>query len=1116
MSAPIDIDAWLAGLGLGEYAAAFREHAIDAQVLGGLTDDDLREIGVTKVGHRRRLRTAITELTQTPVAVTAAAPGPLPAAGRAAARPADEAGVVGEAERRTLTVLICDLVGSTAMAAQLDPEETREVIRRFHETCTEAIVRFGGHVARYVGDAAIAYFGYPQAHENEAERAVRAGIAVVDAVRRLPSSLGWPPEVRVGIATGLVVVGDLVGEGAAQERAAVGDTPNLASRLQMMAEPDQILISAMTRRLAGGLFEFEFKGGFTLRGYAEPVEVWRVLGERVVESRFAATHPRQVATMIGRIQEKALLVERWAMTKSGEGQAVLLAGEPGIGKSRLVSDLLDHVEAEPHFRLAYQCWPHYGDSAFFPAIRQLELSAGFTPDDPLEMRREKLQSLLNAVPATVSQLESFELLLSLRDRGRDGAEVVPEHLHRQVISALTERIVEAARTRPVLFVVEDAHWSDPSTADLVGHVIARIAEVPAMVLVTYRPDFACPWAHLQNVTLLKLSHLTRAQAASMVLSQLEGRQLPEAVFDEIVEKTDGVPLFIEQVVQAILESDRMREIDGRLVPVEGEMHVTVPETLHDTLLSRLDRDEASKQVAQVASVIGREFSVPVLAGVMPVPEPALRASLDVLVAASLIVREHGPQLEAYAFRHGLLHEAVYNTLLRRTREDLHGRVAERIEEVLPEIGENRPEVLARHYTEARRVDRACALWLEAGKRATRRGAYGEARSHLDAGLRLLAPLPDDEARARLELPLQIMLAETLRSARFTAGDDARQACRRARALCDRLGERRRLIRVLRLEFGINFNRPDPEGAIGVAREAFRLAEQHGDPIALILGESFSGCMSFFHGRLEAAQGHLTRALEIGPRLKDTRELANLQYPSTPLTYLAWTEMLLGAVEQSRAHIEEAIEVSTAQSTFTLSLTLANASLVSQTGRDYDRLLHCLERLERLAEARGIPYWLHLVGFHRGFFATREGADAKGLTLMTQAIATFRANAVEIEIPFYLSIFAEQLAAAGRTGEALATLSEALNHIKRTGEWWCLPEIQRLRARLLRPTAPAQAQVIATEAQDLAHEQGAALWELRLAEDRIAAEGDGEPDEDARRRRADVLARRPDLRLLAAP
>ncbi len=1113
MAAGLDIDAWLKQLGLDEYAAAFREHAVDGQVLLQLTDDDLREIGVARVGHRRLLRNAIAALAD-PMREAEVPARPLTTIGDAV--PTPEAGLVGEAERRTLTVLICDLVGSTAMAAELDPEELREIIRHFQEACGEAITRFGGHVAKHMGDAALAYFGYPQARENEAECAIRAGLAVVDAVRRLPSATGRPLEVRIGIATGLVVVGDLATQGGERGRAAIGDTPNLASRLQMMAEPDSILISAMTCRLAGGLFDYEFLGQYPVRGYPEPIDVWRVVGERAVESRFAATHPKAVGRMIGRTQERALLVERWSIAKSAEGQALLLAGEPGIGKSRLVRDLLEQVETDPHFKLAYQCWPHYADSPFYPAIRQIELSAGFKPDDPAGTRRDKLKALLSVVPATVADLDSFEILLSLSDREADAGEVVPERLHQQVMTALVERVVEAARIKPVLFVVEDAHWADPSTLDLISQIIARITDAAVMVVVTYRPDFQCPWTTLQNATLLKLSHLTRAQTGSMIVSALGGRRLPEAVFDEIVEKTDGVPLFIEQVVESILESDRMREVDGRLEPVEGHLRVTVPETLTDTLLSRLDRDEAAKQVAQVASVIGREFSYPVLARLMTERETQLRASLQHLLDTGLIVREHSPYLEIYAFKHGLLHEAVYNTLLLRTREDLHRRVAECIAEMLPEVAETQPEVLARHYTEARRVDRACALWLEAGKRATRRGAYGEARAHLDAGLSLVEPLPDDEARAELELPLQIILAETLRSARFTGGDDARESCRRARQLCNRLGERRKLIKVLRLEFGINFNRPDPDGAMAVADEAFRLAQQHDDPIALLLGESFSGCMSFFRGRLQTAQQHLTRALDVGPRLQDAQDLANLQYPSTPLTYLAWTEMLLGEVGRAHGHMEEAIEVSTVQSTFTLSLTLANASLICQTGRDYDRLNGCLDRLEGLAEARGIPYWLNLVGFHRGFFATFDDPESNGLNMMTQAIETFRVNAVEIEIPFYLTLYAERLAAAGRTGEALAALSEAVSRIKRTGEQWCLPEVLRQQAKLLRPTAPARADVIAKEALDLSREQGAALWELRLAEDQAAARSGAGPDDPGRQWIADVLARQPGLLALTSP
>ena len=1094
----MDIEAWLRGLGLAEYADAFSEHAIDGHVLAELTDEDLREIGVVRVGHRRKLRAAIeARWPGTPADTGTPAPA-MPLRGEAA-------DLIGDAERRTLTMLFCDLVGSTPLAAQLDPEEMRDLIRHYQEACGEAIEQFDGHVAKYMGDGLLAYFGYPRAHENEAENAVRAAFALVEAVSRLSSPTGKPLAVRVGIATGLVVVGDIIGDRASQEMTAVGDTPALATRLQSLAEPNDILVSPTTRRLAGALFDYESLGERTLKGFKEPLEVWRALRERPVESRFAATHPQRIGSLIGRIQERALLVERWSIAKGGEGQVVFLAADPGIGKSRLVRDLLEHVQGEEHFRLAYQCLPHYTSSAFYPAVRQLEISAGFKPEHTPAERRDRLRRLLSTVPETLTEMDRYEMLLGLS--GDSEGDIVPERLYQQILEALVTRVLAAAAIRPVLFFIEDMHWSDPSTLDVIGEVIERIAHERVLVVGTYRPEFVPPWSDHPHLTLIKLNHLTRAQSGAMITS-LAGGRLPDGLFEEILEKTEGVPLFIEQVVQAILETGGLREQDGRYEPVDGDLRVTVPETLHDTLMSRLDRDETAKQVAQIASVIGREFSVRVLEGAVPTGAEALADSLDRLVRAGLIVRQRTSQDDLYAFKHGLLHEAAYNTLLLRTRQELHGLVAKRIEEVRPEIADARPEIVARHYTEAGQAERAAALWLEGGRRAVRSGAYSEAHGQLRAGLGLLQGLPDDDQRAHLELPLQMAYAETLRSARFTGGEDARDACQRARELCHRLGDRRKLIKVLRLDFGINFNRPDPERAGMVAREFLDLADRHNDPAALVLGETCSGCLAFFRGDLSQAREHLNRALAARPRLPTPTALADLQFPSTALIYLAWTEMLMGETTRARSLLSEAVEEVADGTAFSQSLTLANASLVCQTGRDLERLRRFLRRLKTLADDRGIPYWLNLVGFHQGYFSTMDGAESDGLTRMLQAIEIFRSNAVEIEIPFYLSLYAERLTAVGRMREALGALDEAVARIERTGEGWCLPEILRLRACVSRDRRPIEAAADLNRARALAAAQGAQLWQLRIALDDLSG-GNGASDE-ARSTIEAVLARCPDL------
>jgi len=1089
----VDIERWLQDLGLGQYAEAFREHAVDDAVLPSLTSEDLKDLGVGLVGHRRRILDAAVKLRdKDSTAPRAAAPED---AAASAAPPRSKA----HAERRMVTILFCDLVGSTELAAHYDPEELGDVIAAFQNFCASQIERLGGHVGLVMGDGLLAYFGYPRARENEAEWALRAGLAILDGVAALPRPGGQNLSARLGVATGLVVVGDLLGAGDAREQTVIGETPNLAARFQALAQPGEMICGTVTRRLTGGLFEFEDLGPQALKGFAEPISAHRVLRERAVETRFAATHGQRVGEMVGRQQEAALLIDRWKTAVQGEGQVVLLAGDAGIGKSRLLQFLIGHVAHERHFRIVFQCSPHYRDSPLFPPRRQIELAAGFENGDGPAQKQEKLRKLLSQVSGTEVYAPELADFLSITCQSQSQREA-PERARQRLLDALSGRILVAARQRPVLFVVEDAHWIDPSTEELVTQVIEHIHALPVLLVATYRPEYGCAWMQHPRAASLKLSHLSRAHSKELLTDLLAGHEVHLEIIDQIVARADGIPLFLEEMAKSILETPGMADKGS------ATLTASIPQTLNDTLLSRLDRDATAKQVAQIASVIGREFSFSLLASIAGVPEDRLRDGLESLTQSGLLVRQSSAGQEAFSFRHGLLHEVTYNTMLLRRRRELHRRIAETLASFDQGTPLQQPEVIARHFDEAGLLDRAAAGWLEAGRRALALGAYREALQDLEAGLKVVQRVSEGRQRHAMELPLQMAKAETLRSARYTGGDEALKACQRTRELCDELGDVVRLVRVLRLEAGITFNRADPEGTERVGKEFLRIAEAHREPIAKVLGHQTLGFVGFFRGELLAAHEQLQQALAAAEAVGDEAALAELQFPIASLNYLSFDELLVGKIDHARACAKEAVSRSLGISNFAQSLALANTLIFDRLARDDEAAAQHLAELRQIAEDRGIPYWIDLVGFHEGYRLGREGRFDEGLARMRKAIATFRSNAIEIEIPFYHGLMAEVLLDAGQTDEALEQIRRAIDQSERTGERWYSPELYRLRAEALAEDDPAAADVDLRHGLSLARSQRALLWELRICMTLARTATSAASRETARNCVADCLGR----------
>ena len=763
----MDVVVWLRSLGLGKYEAIFRENDIDETVLPSLTHENLKELGVASFGHRVKLLDAI-------AALHSDASGKTPSVDATTTSSAPSAHPEDRAERRQVTVMFSDLVGSTALSARMDPEDLREVISAYQKCVAETVRRFDGFVAKYMGDGVLVYFGYPRAHEDDAERAVRAGLELVAAVGALNTHA--PLQTRIGIATGLVVVGDLIGSGASQEQAIVGETPNLAARLQGIAEPNTVVIAESTRGLVGNLFEVEDLGSQDLKGITGSVRAWAVRRASSAEGRFEAMHATGLTALVGREEELELLLRRWSKAKGGEGQVVLLSGEPGIGKSRLTAALLERLATEPHTRLRYFCSPQRTDSALFPIISQMERAAGFTHADTGPVKLDKLDAVLALASTSKQDAALFAEMLSLLNDGRYPAiELTPQQRRQKTLEALTAQMEALSRANPVLMIFEDVHWIDPTSLEALGRAVDRLRTLGVLLIATYRPEFEPPWIGRPYVTALTLNRLGEREIAAMIDGVTGNKPLPASIRQDIIERTDGIPLFVEEMTKAVLEagSESASKHTAAAVPSPA---LAVPASLHASLMARLDRLGSAKEVAQIGAVIGREFPHALLAAVARKEEPQLRSALDRLIEAGLLFRQGVAPHATYLFKHALVQDVAYGTLLREPRRALHARIAETLESQFAEIAERQPELLARHCTEAGLIEKAVGLWGKAGQRSLERSALVEAIEQLTRALDQIATLPATPALRREQINLQVALITPLIHVKGYAAPETKCGC----------------------------------------------------------------------------------------------------------------------------------------------------------------------------------------------------------------------------------------------------------------------------------------------------------------------------------------------------
>jgi class 3 adenylate cyclase/tetratricopeptide (TPR) repeat protein len=1077
----MDIVAWLRDLGLERYEPAFRENEIDAEVLPQLTESDLAALGLP-VGPRRKLLTAIAALREGAL--------PSPAADQPPEGPTPDAvPPAAEAERRQLTVLFCDLAGSTALAARLDPEELRDVIAAYQRSVAVVVRRFDGLVAKYMGDGVLAYFGFPRAHEDDAERAVRAGLDIVAAVGQLDAPAIGKLQVRIGIATGLVVVGDLIGEGASQEQAVVGETPNLAARLQALAEPGTLILPAATRRLIGDLFRLRGLGRHEVKGLAEPVEAWAVDGVSASESRFEAVRSGRLTGFVGREQELGLLLERWKLAQDGEGQVVLLSGEPGIGKSRILSELRSRLEAQHATSLRLHCSPYYINSAFYPIIDNFERALRFGRDDTAEQKLDRLEALVvGQYGRPRDDMRFIATMLSIPCEERYGVvAMTPQKFKDETLRTLADTTEAIARRQPTVMLFEDAHWADPTTLEVIDLLIHRFRNIPLLIVLTHRPEFASRWPHYGHVTALTLSELTRPQCGTMLSWLADGKPLPADLFDQILGKTVGVPLFVEELTKSILESANLRDAGDRWEYAGPAGTLAVPLTLRDSLMARLDRFTPVKEIAQIGAAIGREFSYELIAAVAPHAGPALDQALAQLVASGLAFQRSTRPDAVYTFKHALVQDAAYDSLLRQRRQELHSRIARAIEERWPHAAATEPELLAHHYTEAKQLQKAIPLWQKAGSLAIKRLALLEAIAHLNKGLELVLALPPLPERDGSEVDLRTLLGTAWTALRGWPAQEVWNSMHPALELANSLRRNDALAPIL---WGLLIHvctRGRVAESLCWVTQLMNAAETYNDPDLLILGLMAAMTAYFWLGDPIKAREHADRLLALYSEEQHGHLAGILNHdPKTAsLVYSAQSTWMLGYPEQA-VRISDAKDGHARQvgHPFNLGWALTvGAQLFDYLGEP-DEWLKRIEEADRVGRENGLPFLTECwVRSFSGIALIGKDQVTEGMALLESGLAFWEESGGRLNSPYRKSVLAIGIAQRGDLDAALDLIDKVIAQIERPGweERWYYAETLRIKGWILALAGESGAAERAYIASlDWARRQHAKSWELRTA------------------------------------
>jgi predicted ATPase/class 3 adenylate cyclase len=1068
-----DVREWLAALGMGAYADQFATNDIEFDLLGDLDDSDLRDIGVSSLGHRKRILRAIAD-----------GEGIRDETNPGAATPR-------AAERRLLTVMFCDLVGSTALSRRLDPEDLRDVMRRYQDAVAGAVTRYGGHVAKYLGDGILAYFGWPQAYEDQAERAVRAGLDAVNAVKGVELRTADPLSARVGIATGQVVVGDLVGESGKDAEAVTGETPNLAARLQGLASPSQVLISEATRQLIGRTFSLVDTGHHDLKGFDDDVQAWRVGQEDRVDSRFEAVRGTSSLPIVGRDSELRLLVERWRLAEGGEGQAVLISGEAGIGKSRLLQSLTDTLAGGEHANLRFQCSPYHSNSALYPVIRHLEQAAGFDQADDGANKLAKLRSLLEASNDDASgDLPFLADLLSLSHHdGNEALDLPPQQVRTRLFEVLTSRILKLADERPVLMMFEDAHWIDPTSLELLSRTLDRLDASRILLLVTHRPEWESQIVR-NDVTALHLNRLGRRQGAEIVRA-ITGGDASDEVVERIIERTDGIPLFVEELTRHLVESGAsMADAD-------------IPASLQASLSERLDRLGNAKEIAQIGAVVGREVPHAVLAAVAEASSADINSALARLHDSGLFVRKGEPPDAVYSFKHALIRDAAYDSLLMASRRDWHRRTGKVLEEAFPAVLEGEPEVVAHHWHEAGETEKALPLYLRAGQNASRRSANREAVAHLSRALTIYDERPDEAKQKNLELDILAAYSLASMAARGYGNKEVGQLLRRAYDVCKQADDEDRVFQITWNLWLHHQVAGDYELAGTLAEEVIQLAEQNGEEEHVLEAHHAVWTTALNQGRLTETWDHCEKGIALYSPEK---------YHECTFTYgghdagvcgLAHASIALSALGRAKDALncgQQAVSLAE-QLGHGPSITTANAlrNIHLIILRDKDALMDASQRCITAAERYGPPHFGAFGRMGNGWALAADGNFDDGIAHAEAAVAQYKNTGALVRLPVALMVLADVFRASGDLAAAQATVDEALARIAADADRTCWADTIRLKGQILyeRSGEPEEIEALFQEAISVAAGQQAKLFELRAATGLANLQRDQGRDQEAR-------------------
>jgi class 3 adenylate cyclase/predicted ATPase len=999
-------------------------------------------------------------------------------------RPTPLATPASSAERRQLTIMFCDMVGSSALSTRLDPEELRDVVSAFQSFCAAEIKDLGGMVAQYLGDGVLAYFGYPAAHEDDAERAVRAGLAILEAVGTLKPATNVTLQARIGIASGIVVVGDLGRVGVTQENAAIGETTNLAARLQSLAEPNTMVIAPGTHRLVGALFEYRDLGSHTLKGFGESLHVRQVIKPSKIENRFEVRRAAVGSRLLGRDEELDLLWRRWEQAKRGEGRVVLVTGEPGIGKSRLTRALQERLRSEPHTQLLYHCSPYHQDSALYPIIGQLMRATGVERDHAPETKLDKLEVLLRQSSKNLEEdMPLFAALLSIPGGDRYPLpKFTPQRIKERTLGSLLAHLEQLAAQQPVLMVFEDMHWIDPTSLELLSLTIDQIKSMRMLMLATARPEFTPPWPSHRHTSSIGLTRLDKIEGEALVAGMTGGKSLPSELLCQILERTDGVPLFIEELTKTVLESGLLREANGCFELTGPLPPLAIPSTLYASLLARLDRLASVKDVAQIGAAIGREFSYALIAAVAALPEKDLKAALAQLVDAELVFQRGVPPDATYQFKHALVQDAAYSSLVRSRRQQLHGLIGHALVEQFPETADFEPEIVAHHYAEAGLPDAAIDYWQKAAERAIRTSAYAEAIKHITNGVGLLQQLPSTTTRMRQELEFQVELGGACIASKGYGASETGAAYARAYELSRLTEDTSQLPKILAGRFVHYHVRADVHQEQLAANELLAFAHGRRDAAGEMMAHRALGDSLLHVGDFRNARAHFEEALRIlGPQSPPV--IVGEDVRTAALAFLSFCLAMQGHVLAAEERAQEAIaRARSLQDPHTVAFALSTGSCRTKCLLlDHKGLVQDVDRLYALAIEHSLKFFQAAATMYRGWVMALEGRFAEGSALLELGIEGAKATGSQFLLPFHGAMLATAYQRIGRIADGLTLIGNLLEMVERTGVRYMEAELYRVRAELLVSSSNFdEAEEALHRGLTVAREQQARIFEMRIA------------------------------------